>query len=53
MSWRYGALSSTRTCPPRVDAQENLKGKYPPDLIAEMNGRLARIAHDEACPCAT
>jgi predicted DsbA family dithiol-disulfide isomerase len=48
VSWRYGAFELDPNVPPEgVDAHEYLKGKYPPDLIEEMHGRLAHLAHDE------
>jgi predicted DsbA family dithiol-disulfide isomerase len=51
VSWRYGAFELDPTVPAEgIDAQEHLKGKYAPHLIAEMNERLAGIAHDEGLP---
>jgi predicted DsbA family dithiol-disulfide isomerase len=51
VSWRYGAFELDPNVPPEgIDAHDHLKGKYPPELIAEMNGRLAGIAHDEGLP---
>jgi predicted DsbA family dithiol-disulfide isomerase len=51
VSWRYGAFELDPNVPAEgVDAHDHMKGKYPPDLIAEMHGRLAGIAHDEGLP---
>ena len=48
VSWRYGAFELDPNVPAAgIDAHDHLKGKYPPDLIAEMNARLAGIARDE------
>ena len=51
VDWRYGAFELDPTVPAEgIDAQEHMKGKYPPDLVAEMNERLAGIARDEGLP---
>jgi len=51
VSWRYGAFELDPNVPAEgVDAHDHMKGKYPPDLVAEMHGRLADIAHDEGLP---
>lgn len=51
VSWRYGAFELDPNVPSEgVDARAYMKGRYAPDMIAEMHGRLERLAHDEGLP---
>ncbi len=48
LSWCYAAFELDPDVPPEgVDARAYLAGKYPPDMVEAMHGRLMRIAREE------
>jgi predicted DsbA family dithiol-disulfide isomerase len=51
VSWRYAAFELDPDVPREgVDARVYLAGKYPPDQVEAMHGRLTRIAREEGLP---